>query len=300
MKNKILGMVAGAAVLMAAGCASLPEQIAELDRARAVVETVDLDPMAEKVAGSEIAAAKQALMRADAARRENADIDVVKHEAYLAQRNAEIAQELIGEAKARERIDKSEAERTQVLLEARTVQAQRAEAQAARQGQLAESKAEEAEWQRERAERALEQAQDLEESLAELKAEQTERGLVLTLSDVLFDTDRAELKPGASAAIDQLSAFLEENPERRLLIEGHTDARGPDEYNRSLSAERAEAVRQALIEENVAPNRLRATGMGEAYPVASNETSAGRQQNRRVEIIVSDQDGEFVASAERS
>jgi len=285
MRNKILGMVAGAAVFMATGCSSLPEQIEELDRARAVVETVDQDPMAEKVAGSEIEAAKQALMRADTAKANNEDINVVKHEAYLAQRHAEIAQERIGEVRARDRIEESEAERTQVLLEVRTAQAERAEAQAERQ--------------RERAERALDQAQDLEESLAELQAEQTERGLVLTLSDVLFDTDRAELKPGAAAAIDQLTAFLEENPDRRLLIEGHTDATGPDDYNRSLSAERADAVRDALIENDVAPERLRTTGKGEAYPVASNETSAGRQENRRVEIIVSDQDGDFVSSAER-
>lgn len=299
MKNKLLGMVASAAVVMAAGCASLPEQIEELDRARAVVETVDQDPMADQVAGSEIEAAKQALMRADSAKNNNEDLDVVKHEAYLAQRHAEIAQERIGEARARERIEASEAERTQVLLEVRTAQAERAEAQAARQGRLAETRAEEAERQRERAEQALDQAEELEESLAELKAEQTERGLVLTLSDVLFDTDRAELKPGAAGAIDQLTSFLEENPDRRLLIEGHTDASGPDEYNRSLSADRADAVRNALIENNIAPNRLRTEGMGEAYPVASNETSAGRQQNRRVEIIVSDQDGEFMASAER-
>lgn len=285
MKNKILGMVAGAAVMIAAGCASLPEQIDELDRARAVVESVDQDPMAEKVAGSEIEAAKQALMRADTAKSKNEDIEVVKHEAYLAQRHAEIAQERIGEARAREGIEESEAERTRALLEVRTAQAERAQAQA--------------EQQRERAEQALDQAQELEESLAELQAEQTERGLVLTLSDVLFDTDRAELKPGAAAAIDQLTAFLEENPDRRLLIEGHTDATGPDDYNRSLSADRADAVRLALIENNIASNRLRTEGLGEAYPVASNETSAGRQANRRVEIIVSDPDGDFVASAER-
>jgi outer membrane protein OmpA-like peptidoglycan-associated protein len=299
MRNKNVGVVV-AAVVMSAGCASVPDRIDELDRARVLVERVDRDPMAERVASAELKQAKAALHRAEAAKDDNADLVAIKHEAYLAGRHAEIAMERIAEVKAREEIEQSEALQNKVLLEARAAEAERARALAALRGRDAEISAMEAERQRTRADRAVEHAQELEASLDQLKAEQTERGLVLTLSDVLFDTNEAQLKPGATAAIDQLAQFLVEYPKRRLLIEGHTDSRGSKAYNQSLSAKRADALREALIRQNIAPGRLRAAGMGEAYPVATNDTSAGRQQNRRVEIIISDQEGDFAAAAERA
>lgn len=137
------------------------------------------------------------------------------------------------------------------------------------------------------------------QELEALKAKQTERGAVLTLGDVLFDTDRAELKPGAHTTIDRLAAWLRDNPDNRILVEGHTDSRGSDAYNRSLSQRRADAVASALYLDGISHDRISVKGLGEAYPVASNSTAAGQQQNRRVEVVISDQNGQFPTAALR-
>ncbi|HYD30758.1 MAG TPA: OmpA family protein [Azospirillaceae bacterium] len=125
--------------------------------------------------------------------------------------------------------------------------------------------------------------QELEQ---QLQAVQTERGLVATLGDVLFATGQAELTPGAGDSLDRLAQFLGDNPERQIRIEGYTDATGSDETNLRLSEERALAVRNALVQRGVDPNRLITQGMGESSPVAPNSTEAGRQANRRVEIVI--------------
>jgi outer membrane protein OmpA-like peptidoglycan-associated protein len=123
--------------------------------------------------------------------------------------------------------------------------------------------------------------------VSELKARQTERGWVLTLTnDLLFDTGKATLKPGGKRAVEKLAQFMREHPDRDISIEGFTDSSGPDDVNRSLSERRAEAVKQALVARGVETNRIDARGYGQAFPVASNDTPAGRQLNRRVEIII--------------
>jgi outer membrane protein OmpA-like peptidoglycan-associated protein len=117
--------------------------------------------------------------------------------------------------------------------------------------------------------------------------------MVLTLSDVLFDTDAATLKPGAAVAIDRLGKFLQGSPESRVIIEGHTDSRGSEAYNEDLSRRRAEAVAEELVTRGISSDRFEVIGRGEGYPVANNGTAEGRQQNRRVEIVFSDQAGRF-------
>ena len=116
---------------------------------------------------------------------------------------------------------------------------------------------------------------------------------------MLFDTDSASLKPGAQPVLDRLAEFMHANDGYRLLIEGHTDSRGSEDYNIALSDERADAVRAALRARSVPARRLETEGLGEAYPVATNQSAAGRQENRRVEIIVSDASGDFPANARR-
>ena len=128
---------------------------------------------------------------------------------------------------------------------------------------------------------------DLADELKELQAKQTERGIVLTLGDVLFDSGQASLKPGAASTIDRLSNFLASQPDRSLIIEGHTDSMGSDSFNQQLSESRAESVKAALVAKGIPSERIVAVGKGEAAPVAGNDTSAGRQQNRRVEIVIS-------------
>ncbi len=124
------------------------------------------------------------------------------------------------------------------------------------------------------------------EALKELNAKQTNRGLVLTLGDVLFETGRSTLLDGSMRAILKLSEFLIDNPERAVLIEGHTDDVGSLTFNLDLSLRRAVAVEEALIERGVSSSRLLVKGYGEMYPVATNSDEGGRQRNRRVEIII--------------
>lgn len=121
-----------------------------------------------------------------------------------------------------------------------------------------------------------------------MRAKPTPRGMVLTLGDVLFDVNKSTLKPGAYVTIDRLAEALKGAPDQQVIIEGHTDSTGADAYNQQLSQARAQAVQAALLERGVRPDQVQAVGKGESFPVASNDNAAGRQQNRRVEMIFAD------------
>lgn len=138
---------------------------------------------------------------------------------------------------------------------------------------------------------AEERARQLEAELAELQGVKSERGLVITLGDVLFDTGKAELKGGAVVTISKITNFMRTYPSRKLLVEGFTDSVGSDTYNLDLSERRANAVRSALTAGGVEAERIAVRGYGKSYPIASNNTPEGRQLNRRVEIIISDEEG---------
>ena len=128
---------------------------------------------------------------------------------------------------------------------------------------------------------------DLQRQIEELNARETDRGLVVTLGDVLFATGKSNLMGGAGQNLDKLAAFLGEYPDRTVLIEGHTDNVGSDESNHFLSQQRAESVKSYLVNRGVQASRINTVGLGESSPVASNDTATGRQQNRRVEVVIS-------------
>lgn len=123
-------------------------------------------------------------------------------------------------------------------------------------------------------------------ALQELNAQQTNRGLVLTLGDVLFETGKSNLLSGSMRAIEKLAEFLIDNPDRMVLIEGHTDNVGSATFNLDLSLSRSLAVEEALVSKGIAKDRLLVKGYGEVYPVATNDDAGGRQRNRRVEIVI--------------
>jgi outer membrane protein OmpA-like peptidoglycan-associated protein len=130
------------------------------------------------------------------------------------------------------------------------------------------------------------EADQLMKELSELKAQQTERGIVLTIGDVLFATGKANLSPDANKSVAKLAEFLKKYQNRNVLIEGHTDSVGKDDYNLTLSQGRADSVKYKLVGDGIEAGRITTVGYGKKFPVASNDTMAGKAQNRRVEVII--------------
>jgi outer membrane protein OmpA-like peptidoglycan-associated protein len=247
------------------GCSATPERIQELDTARAVVAQVEASPRAG-IAAADVSEARKSLDRANLAA-EHGEVGDAKYHANIAATQAQIANEKILTAQAQEALQQGTVERQKVLAEARS-----------REAALAQQRAASAE----------QQAAGLEQQLKDLQARQTERGLVLTLGDVLFDNGKARLKPGAYSTIERLAKALKEVPTRRVTIEGHTDSMGSEEYNQELSEQRALAVQSALMQRGANGSQISTAGKGESSPVASNDSAGGRQQNRRVEVIFND------------
>lgn len=258
MRNRNVLIISGVALALAS-CVTTPPPSDQLARAHTEVQTLAQDPLAQQVAAQDLEAARDRLQHADAAQQAKRPAEEVDHLAYLAERYAQAGEARIEAAHARQQVAQADEERNRVLLEARARQADNAKAQlAATQAQL-----------------------------AELRAKQTDRGLIVTLGDVLFDTGRATLKPGADLTLDRLATVMKNNPQSKVIIQGFTDSRGSSEYNDVLSQRRADAVAAALVQRGVSSDNVRAEGRGKEYPVATNDTPEGRQQNRRVEIIFS-------------
>lgn len=276
------------------GCSPAVRENAMLEQARSAFAEAQGDPDVQKNAPLELQKAKVDLDKAEKLLTAGAEATEVEHFAYLAKQRTAIAQEATNVKLAEKAVDAASAERGEVLLQARTLEADRAMRLAEAARLQAGAMTVEAEKAKAEALAAVEQARKLQEQIAELEATKSERGLVVTLGDVLFDTNKSELRSGAIYTIDKLAAFLAEYPTRKVLIEGFTDSTGTVEYNQRLSERRAEAVKNALVARGIDSSRLMIRGYGVEFPVASNETAEGRQRNRRVEVIISDEDGRIL------
>lgn len=212
---------------------------------------------------------EQALQEAEAARE-------MRDQALSAAAHAEEQKQLALEAR-------EEAERLKLKAEEA---ANSALSEAEKAKIKAEAEAARAEAARAEAEAAKAAMKQLESELTELKTKQTERGLVITLGDVLFEFNKSDLVPGAARNLDPLVKALKENTEQSVIIEGHTDNIGNESYNLDLSKRRADSVKAYLMNHGVDGERVSTEGLGFDYPVATNNSEAGRQQNRRVEIIL--------------
>ncbi|MGD8426103.1 MAG: OmpA family protein [Balneolaceae bacterium] len=210
-------------------------------------------------------------------RKNGAGKALINHHAYIAKQKVATAYQVAELNATQDKVERARKERQLVMNEV-----QKAEAL------LAQRRTEEA---RREAEEAQRRSQELAQRISELEAEQTERGIVLTLNNVLFDFGKATLKPVSNESISKLARFLIEYPERKVMIEGFTDSIGPSEANKTLSLLRAEAVKTALISHGIEENRILTRGYGEDFAVADNNTESGRQLNRRVEIVISDARG---------
>jgi outer membrane protein OmpA-like peptidoglycan-associated protein len=273
MKRVIL---VGATAIVLAACASAPQRSEQLEQARAQIQTLSQDPLAQQAAGRDLEAARKSLQQAEIALQQKQPLATVDHLAYLARRHAEAGEARVSEVHSRQEVARAQEDRNKILMDARSREAQNAQAQSqSAQAQLASA----------------------QQQLADLQAKKTDRGIVVTLGDVLFDTGQATLKPGANLALNRLAIFLSANPQTKIIVEGHTDSRGSDEYNEVLSERRARAVATELMSRGISTDQLQTLGRGKGYPVASNDTPEGRQQNRRVEIVFSDASGRFAQGA---
>jgi outer membrane protein OmpA-like peptidoglycan-associated protein len=258
--------------LVLGACASTPQPNAALEAARTAVQSAQADPNVSKYAALDLEAAKKDLDAAENAAMHHNDKDIAQP-AYMAAQTARLAQ-VRAAAKADDaRVAAGQVERDRIQLAARTREVQNA--------QTATNA-------------ATEQAARLQAEIDALKATPTDRGLVLTLGDVLFDTGKAELNPGAARKLDQLAQFLSEHKDRRVQIDGFTDSVGTDSFNLDLSQRRAEAVRTALLTRGIDSSRISTQGYGKAFPVANNTDSGGRQLNRRVEVVIGGENGAIV------
>lgn len=223
-----------------------------------------------------------------------------------AQAEADAAQKQAQDAQARADEDarrRAEAEKAKADADLQRSQALLAQQQAMAQAQAAQQAAEDAERQKQEAQTQAQEAdrekqeaiQQKEELRARLLAQLNQvlqtrdsaRGLIVSMPDVLFAFNKYNLKPEARERLAKVSGILLAYPDLKLGVEGHTDSIGSDEYNQQLSEKRADSVRGYLVSEGVKPDTVTATGLGKADPVADNSTAAGRQLNRRVDIIVS-------------
>ena len=276
-----------ATALLAAGllgaCAS-HAPLPALEQARSTVETTGANPAVGQYAQIELKDARDTLARADKVWNSNGDESEANHLAYLAQQRAAIANNTAQARQMDAQIQQSGSEADRLRLQARTREAD----QATQRAMSAEQRAAQ---QQAAASSAQERVGVLEAQLRELEAQQTERGLLVTLGDVLFAFDKAELSAQAAPRLDKLAGFLAQFPERQMLIEGYTDSVGNEAYNLSLSERRAQAVRDALVERGVGSARITARGYGKAHPIADNSTPDGRAMNRRVEIVIADEKG---------
>jgi outer membrane protein OmpA-like peptidoglycan-associated protein len=187
-------------------------------------------------------------------------------------------------------------ERDQVRLEARTAEAERArrdaaaaQAQAAAAQRQAATAQQQAMDAQEQTRQMQARAAQLEVILVELQAKKTERGMVITIGDVLFATNRAELTAGGMSTLRKLAEVMAQNPDRTVLVEGFTDSTGSSAHNQELSQRRANTVAMALSSMGVPRERVAMRAYGEAFPVAANDSATNRQLNRRVEIVLSNQ-----------
>ena len=279
MNMKLL-MGMGIAALLTA-CASTPRPNVALENARTMVQTAEADPNVAKYAALDLDAAKKELAVADSAAMHHDDAGVVQP-AYLATQTARLA-ELKASAKADDaRVAAGQTDRDKIQLAARTHEIDTAK-DARDQAAIARDA-------------ANEKSARLQAEVDALKAKPTDRGLVLTLGDVLFDTGKAELNPGAARNLDRLVQFLADHPDRLVQIDGFTDSIGTDSYNLDLSQRRADAVKSTLRMRGVDASRISSQGYGKAYPVASNTESGGRQLNRRVEVVIGQDGGGAIAS----
>ncbi len=269
----------------------------ELAEARTIYQGL-MSAGADRRVEADLLRTNNAIIEADAAfqgRKAQEDVDALGHialrlaqtaEANNSRLLAERAADSLRTARLQRLLTLSEAQRAD--LEAKSLLSEQEVAALRERSMLAEQRADSLRRETEEANRRLNEAlTQLRSLVAEItNLQQTQRGLVISLSGILFDVGKSTLKAGSRASLERIAAVLTQYPQHQILVEGHTDATGGDDYNLALSHDRANSVRDALVAGGVDASKISAEGYGESRPIASDDTPAGRQQNRRVEIVI--------------
>ena len=267
-------------------CNSMPTNTSMLDQTRNDYRSAQSNPKVASYAPLEMKQASDAMAKANAAAANNDSTEEIDKLAYLAKQKIALTQEVAKQKSAEADVAKSGTERDKMRLDQRTREADQSRTAA----NIARG---DAAYAQQQTRDAQVRNANLEAQLAELSAKKTERGMVITLGDVLFATDQARLNPEGQRTVQKLAQVLTQNPQRTVLIEGFTDSTGSSAHNQALSERRADSVQLGLLEQGIARNRIAIHGYGEEHPVAGNESAAERQLNRRVEIVLSEDDGKI-------
>ncbi|MDO9160197.1 MAG: OmpA family protein, partial [Burkholderiaceae bacterium] len=245
-------------IALLSACSTVPTPNPQLTQAKSDLSMVQSDPRTSRMAATELQQAIDSLNTANASWEREAPTEQVNHLAYLARQRVAIARETVAMRSAEQAASETGTDRTRIQLEARTQEVNSAQRQAdvaksdalaAQQGtERARAVATEAQLQ---ADLAQAQNQQLQERLRELNAKPSPQGILLTLGDVLFDTDKAQLKPAGLQLVRQLAVVLRDYPTHTAQVDGFTDSTGTEAHNLTLSGQRAEAVRNALVSEGV-------------------------------------------------
>ena len=294
MTPRFLKPAVFASAILLAACSTTPTTTPTLDQARADFVAANNNPQISSYAPLQFKEASDALDRANAAAAKKESLSDIDRLAYIAKQKIATAQEVARAKAAEANIADASRQRTEISLEARTAEAERAkreaanaQAQAAAAQQQAATAQQQAAMAQDQTRMMAERAAKLEALLVELHATKTERGMVVTIGDVLFATNEANLTPNGMSTLRKLADVMAQNPERSVLVEGFTDSTGSSSYNQNLSQRRANAVAMALSSMGVPRERIAMKAYGEAFPVAANDTASNRQLNRRVEIVLS-------------
>ena len=263
----------GLGSLLLVGCASTPKESSQLNQLEQRIEALASAPGQPQRAPIAVEEAREALEKLRTIKGENSA--AYQHQLYLTEKQIEIATELVATEEAQQVVNSADGRRKDILLEAKTKEVEEAKSLAAGIAM---------------------RAQELAQQVEDLQTAETDRGLVLTLGSVLFESGKATLRDGAKRTVEKVANFLNEYPDRNILIEGFTDSEGSETYNRELSQKRAQAVRDELVSSGVETRRITTEGYGEEFPVASNSNAEGRQQNRRVEIVIAKSSASDVTS----
>jgi outer membrane protein OmpA-like peptidoglycan-associated protein len=287
-----------------AACAAAPVKPDGADSLRTRLTRLQSD---SELASRAPLAIKEADVAVSAAEKPQADKVLGAHLVFMADRSIEVAQALAESRLAVDQRKTIEEQREAMRLAARTQEADSANRRAAAAQSDADNQKREAGVQKDAANAARSQADaarsqadtateaaalaqrnsaEMQMQIDALHAQATDRGLVLTLGDVLFRTGGSSLNAGGTAQLAKLAVFLNKYPDRTVLIEGHTDSVGSIDSNQALSQRRADAVKAYLVEQSIAGTRLTASGKGAGSPIGDNSSATGRQQNRRVEVII--------------